>query len=231
MVRMDKGVRSGQEGTAGHRAASRREFIREVGIALAALMTMRCRLPSRLPHSPRDRARDCWLRLDWLAEETQNAKRLEQGQDARDQLLQDHQSALDELTASGELESDVADQVHTAFDAAIQHIWRSNAPITCYEAVMIDYKPTSSNQLANQAKLLAQGDDLDPETVAMAEAAIARDVAFLNMSGTDLQTLYDSLLKQAEEGSRVPSFDELDLTVSSEALEAARFLVELLLEE
>ncbi|MBN1579117.1 MAG: hypothetical protein JXA89_00330, partial [Anaerolineae bacterium] len=210
---------------------SRREFIKGVGIAFAALMTSRCRLLAGQPVTPRDRVRDCWQRLDWLAEETQNARRTEQGEEARDRLAQDHQAALNELVISGDLAGDVADQVQTAFDAAVYHVWRSNAPITCYEPVLIDYKPTSSSQLANQARLLAQSDGLDPDTIALAQAAIARDVAFLNLSGDQVQALYDRLLKGAGDSYDFPSFEELELDVSSEALEAAQFLVDLLLVE
>jgi hypothetical protein len=210
---------------------SRREFIKGVGVALATLMAVRCRLPSGQPDTARSRLRDCWQRLEGLAEETQNAKRIEQGEEARDRLTHDHQSALDELVAEGELEGHVAEQVQVAFDAAVYHVWRSNAPITCYEPVLIDYRPTGSNQLAQQAALLAQSDDLDPDTVAAAQAAIARDVAFLNLSGAEEQALYDGLLKLAGDSYAFPSFDELELDVSPEAVEAARFLVELLVNE
>lgn len=210
---------------------SRREFIKGVGVALAALVTARCRLAKGSVDTVHDRLRDCWQRLDGLAEETQGAQHIEQGEKARDQLAQDHLSALNALVASGDLERDVAAQVQTAFAAAVYHVWRSNAPITCYEPVLIDYKPTSSGQLARQAGLLAQSDDLDHDTVAMAQAAIARDVAFLNLSGDEVQVLYDKLAKVAGDSTDFPSFDELELDVSPEAVEAARFLVALLLAE
>jgi hypothetical protein len=216
-------------------SGSRREFIKGVGVALAALATVRCRpLSSRqgtLRNHARDRLRDCWMRLDWLAEETQNAKMSDQGEEARDQLVQDHQSALNELIAKGELEGGVAIQVQTAFDAAVYHVWRSNAPMTCYEAVMVDYKPISSSQLVKQARWLAQTSDLDPDTLTMAQAAISRDVAFLNLSGDEIQVLYERLRKMSGDSYDFPPYEELELEVSPEAMAAAQFLVELLLAE
>lgn len=119
--------------------------------------------------------------------------------------------------------------MQTAFDAAAYHVWRSNAPITCYEAVMIDYVPASSNQLLKQAEFLAQGGDLDPNTVALAQRAIARDVAFLNLSGGEVDALYEKLRKAAGDSYDFPSFGEIELDVSPEAAQAAQFLVELLL--
>lgn len=210
---------------------SRREFIKRVGIALAALMTIRCRLPAGRKDTPRDRLRDCWQRLNGLAEETQGAKHIEQGEETRDQLVREHQAALNELIAGGDLLPEVADQVQTAFDAAAYHVWRSNAPITCYEPVLIDYKPTSSGQLVAQAELLADSDDLASDTVAIAQAAIARDVAFLNLSSGGVNALYEKLLKAASDGQSPPSFDQVDLDVTPESAQAAQFLVELLLNE
>jgi hypothetical protein len=99
---------------------------------------------------------------------------------------------------------------------------------------MIDYKPTSSSQLAQQAEILAEmveSGDLDPNTVAQAQAAIERDVAFLNLSGTETQALYDDLIAAAGDSYTFPSFDELELEITPEAVEAARFLVDLLLGE
>ena len=214
---------------------SRREFIQRMGIALASLMAIRCKLPAGAGDSPRDRLRDAWQRLGELGEEIQKAKRLEEGEEARDRLLEDHQAALEELKANGDLGEQIAEQVQVAFDAAVYHVWRSNAPITCYEAVMIDYRPTSSGQLVTQAKLLAEASlldqDLDPDTVAMAQAAIARDVAFLNLPSAEITRLYEKLRKAAEKGAGIPSFDDLELDIPPEAAQAADFLVKLLLNE
>jgi hypothetical protein len=182
--------------------------------------------------TPRDRLRDCWLRFDWLAEQARD-KDYERGQEAQEELLADHQSALDELVAAGELDASVAPLVRTAFDAAVHHVWRANAPITCYEAVMIDYKPVSSAQLTQQAALLAEmADDrsLDPDVVAQAQVAIERDVAFLNLTGAEVEVLYQEIQKLVRDGGP-PSFDEIDLEITPQAVQAAEFLVELLLKE
>jgi len=209
---------------------TRRGFIKIVGIGLASLAMARC-IPSG-GGSARDRLRDCWLRLDWLAQRAKGD--YERGDQARDELVADHRAALDDLVAAGELSAAVADELHTGYGAAVSHILFVNAPITCYEPVLVDYTPTSSSQLVQQAELLsemAESSDLDPDTVAQVQAVIERDVAFLNLSDAETRALYDELIEAAGDSYDFPSFDKLDLEITPQAAEAARFLVELLLEE
>ena len=211
---------------------TRRDFVANLGITLASLMMTRCVSLPGGGDTPRDRIRDCWLRFDWLADKARD-KDYERGQEAREGLLADHQSALDELVAAGELVASVASLVQTAFGAAVFHVWRANAPITCYEAVMIDYTPVSSAQLAQQAALLAEmADDgsIDPDVVAQAQAAIERDVAFLNLPSDEVEALYQEIQKLIQNGGP-PPFDEIDLEITPQAAHAAEFLVELLLSE
>ena len=210
--------------------STRRDFIKGVGIAIASLVMARC-VPFGGDDSPRVRLRNCWLQLDWLAQQTR--KDFEQGDQKLDELVTDHRAALNDLVTAGKLDATVADQMQVAFTEAAHHVWRSNAPITCYEAVMVDYTPASSGQLAQQADLLAEiakSGDLDPDTVEQAHAAIERDIAFLNLSYAETQALYDELIRAAGGTHDFPSLDELDLDIPPEAAEAARFLVELLLE-
>lgn len=212
--------------------STRRDFIKSVGIAIASLVMARCIPFGGRDDSPRGRLCNCWLRLDWLAEQATGD--YERGDKAREKLAADHRAALNELVAAGELDADVADELNTAFGAAINHVLLSNAPITCYEAVMVDYAPGSSDQLAQQAALLAEmakSGNLDPATVSQAQAAIERDIAFLNLSDAETRALYDELIEAAGDTYDFPPLGELDLDISPEAAEAARFLVGLLLEE
>jgi hypothetical protein len=182
----------------------------------------------------RERLRSCWLRLDWLAEETRDWDHPERGGQAHDGLVTEHRAALDELVTLGELAADVADYAQAAFAEAANHVWLSNCGITCYEAVLPDYAPISRAQLVQQAELLADiADDetIDEDVVARAQAAVERDIAFLSLSHEERQALYDELIEAAGESYDFPPFDELDLEITPEAAEAARFLVELLLEE
>jgi hypothetical protein len=213
---------------------TRREFIRRVGIALASLMAARCVCPSikGTPGSPRNRLRECWLKFDWLAERAQDWGNYEKGEQARDDLVADHRAALDDLVAAGELDTAVADYVQEAFTAAVYHVWRANCGMTCYEAMPApDYTPFTSSQLVQQADLLAENGDLDQDTVAQAQAAIEREIAFLSLSDVETQALYDELIAAAGDTYDYPPFDELELEITPEAAEAACFLVELLLEE
>jgi len=174
----------------------------------------------------RERLRGIWLRLDELAEQAKadTAK----GAQMRDSLMGDHRMALAELVARGELSEDVAGQVQVAFEAAADHIWRSNAPITPSVPALIDYKLESSDQLVKQVRLLAKGDGLDEKAVAEVEAVIAKDIAFLNLSAAEVDALYQRVLSGRQSGQPLPSFDDVDLYVGLEELEAAQFLVELL---
>jgi hypothetical protein len=179
--------------------------------------------------------RSCWQRFDWLEEQASDWSDYEKGDKARDQLKAEHRAALDELVAGGELEAAVADQVQEAFAEAAYHVWRANCGMTCYEPMMgPEYTPYASSQLVAQAELLADlADDaaIDQEAVTQAQAAIARDVAFLGLSSQEEKALYDALIAAAGDGYDYPTFDALELEITPEALKAASFLTELLLEE
>lgn len=211
---------------------TRREFLKGLGLAMASLVLTRCVPFGEEDSSARGRLRQCWLQLEKLAQTTQ--KDYEKGEGIRSELLANHQAALNELTSTGELDAAVAEQVQAAFVEATYHVWRANAPITCYEPMIVNYKPASADQLVKQANLLAEmaeSGDLDAGTVAQAQVAIERDVAFLGLSGTEIDDLYEGLRQAAGDTYAFPTFDELDLTVSPEAAEATRFLVALLTQE
>jgi hypothetical protein len=100
--------------------------------------------------------------------------------------------------------------------------------------MIVDYAPTSSDQLTTQADLLAEmadQADLDPATVALAQAGIERDIAFLSLSMDERNALYDALIEAGNQGTPIPPFDQLELEITPEAREAARFLVDLLLQD
>jgi hypothetical protein len=197
--------------------STRREFIKNVGIAIASLVMARCIPSGGEDGSARGRVRKCWLRLDWLAQRTQ--ENYEQGDQARDELVADHRAALDELVAAGELDAAVADQMQVAFAEAAFHAWRNNAPMTCYIALPIEY--WARDDLLRQAELLRKAaSDLDPAVVEEVQAAIARDIAFLEAAASP--EAGHELLEQFEAG---------EIEASPEAVEAARILLDLILGE
>jgi hypothetical protein len=223
--------------------ASRREFIRHVGIALASMMMVRCTAspgakqpdPSPTPEcgafeaagdSPCARLRSCWASLTWLADQAQAD--LECGDRASETLLAAHRTALDDLARSGELGTEAGSYVHTAFEEAVHHIWRSNVPISCYESAGPAYRYASRDQLATRARVLddmASSGSIAPESVAQVQAALERDIAYLNLS-EQAAAPYERLVA----GSDYPSYAELDLEIAAPAAEAARFLVRVLLQ-
>jgi hypothetical protein len=214
---------------------TRREFLKGIGVTMASLAMAGC-LPGlsrdRANRSPRGRLRSFWLRLPDLAETTE--KDYEAGEQLKAELAAGHQAALDDLVSSGELTGIVADQVQAAFGEALYHVWRANAPITCYEPAIVNYTPTSADQLVQQASLLAgmaKRGDLDPDTVQRARTAIERDIAFLSLTSQETDELYQALQKAAGDSFHFPSFEELALEIPVEAIEAARFLVDLLTEQ
>lgn len=219
-------------------SATRRDFIKSMGIGIASLMMVQCSSsdgrtdPTQRPdHSSKERLQICWLSLGDLASETQ--RDFEHAEQIKAELITDHRTALDDLVVSGDLSATAADQVQIAFQEATYHIWRSHAPITCYELILLDYTPTSSAQLTQQVALLeeiADSGNVDPNTIAQAQSALERDMAFLSLTNEATQALYDDLIAAAGETYDFPTFDELELEIPSESIEAARFLVELLLE-
>ena len=213
---------------------TRREFIKRIGIAVASLVAARCAcvpFADGIVGSPRDRLRSCWLQLDWLAQQAQDD--YDRGERARKKLAADHRAALDDLVDSGELDADVADELDAAFGSAIVHVLMANAPITCYKTAEPNYIPVSADQLAQQAELLtemAEDGNVDSVAVAQAQTAVERDIAFLALSDKERRDLNAELWAAAGDSYDFPSFDELDFEITPEATEAARFLVEVLLE-
>jgi len=209
---------------------TRREFIQGVGLAAASLALLRCSAPPFQDASPRGRLRMAWIRLDWLSQQCtwdpQNP--------ARQRLIALHRTAAADLVAAGELSPEVADDLDAAYDAATSHVQCIRAPITCYLTIMVDYHPASSEQLTTQADLLAEMADqanLDPAAVAQAQAAIERDIAYLSLPWDERQVLVEPFTEAALQGAPIPPFDEIELEITPETREAARFLVELLLDE
>jgi hypothetical protein len=201
---------------------TRREFIRRVGVVLGSLMAMRCvpvtcyePLPEPSTPSPIGSSagpiwadlRECWVDLGHpelqFFEDTDFSRALRQR----------HDDALSALVESGELDAAVADEIAAAFEEAVAHVQRQQA--TCYIALPPEFTPREN--LVQQAQVveeLAEKGDLDAETVAQAQAALERDIAWL---------------VQFHAGELPGGMDEIEVT--PEAAEAARILVELLLSD
>jgi hypothetical protein len=178
-----------------------------------------------------DRLRQPWHELDHLA---RDAPDLDRGQKTHERLVADHRSALDKLVAEGELDPVVAEEMQAAFEGAAYHVWRANAPMTCYEVMAPDYQVESSSDLARQADLLtemAEQSAIDEATVAQAQAAIERDIAFLAMTADDQLVFIEKVQEAAGDSYDYPSLAELDTDVPPESVQAARILVELLVEQ
>jgi hypothetical protein len=223
---------------------SRRDFMKVFGISVASLLLTRCRFPigvtcyaplppTALPDSTRDRLRLCWLSFNELAQKTtEEAKQGSTENTFGQQLVADHRAALDELVASGELTPSIADLIQEAYAAAVYHVWRSNAPMTCYAAVVVDYAPTSAGVLVQQAEALSQAASqasIDPQTLAKAQAALEHDIAYYALSDADVQALYDRLISDWQaNGQSIPSFETLELEPTPDAKAAAQFILDLL---
>lgn len=219
---------------------NRREFMRNVGVVMASLLTSSCAtcyaplLPRLTPTAGADgdwnRLRRPWLDLDRLAQDAQDNER---GPKTLERLTAEHRAALDDLVKTGQLDPALAQDMQVAFEGAANHVWRANAPITCYApAPYPEYGIQSAADLARQADILtemAQGGAIQEATVAQARSAIERDVAFLSMSADEQQAILDAVVKAAGDSHNFPALEELDFDVAPEAVEAARLLVELLL--
>jgi hypothetical protein len=227
---------------------SRRDFMKLVGVSVASLSVTRCHPTTQLMPTPtiaptaRDLLRLYWLSFGELAQATiEEFKQVETpGKTTSEnaygnQLVSKHRLALDVLVSSGELTPAVADLVQEAYAAAVYHVWRSNAPMTCYVPVMVDYAPASANTLVQQASVLnevAGKTSIDPVTLEKARAAIEHDMAFYALTDVEVKTLYDSLIAQWQSQQQgIPAFENVDLEATPDAKAAAKFIIGLLTRE
>lgn len=213
---------------------NRREFMQTLGVALGAAVLSGC-TSIKFPWSGGnkddwDRLRDAWAGLEQLS---QDAPDMEKGEKTRNKLIADHLAALDGLVTSGQLEAVTADDIHVAFQAAAQHVWRAHAPITCYKpAPYPQYRVMSASDLAEQSEILAEMAErshIDTATVAQAQASIERDLAYLALSSDDEQALIATLQQSPEGIWAHESLESLNLRVPPEAAAAARVLIDALL--
>ncbi len=225
----------------------RRNFMKLLGVSVASLFLSRCRLQMAEPtptcyapiaptetHLPttapstREHLRLYWLRFGELAENSRKDTENKFGQE----LITGHRAILDELVASQEVSAPVADLVHEAYTAAVYHVWRSNAPITCYKPVMVNYAPTSAAILLEQSQVLnqiAESGTVDPTTLTKAQSALEHDMAFYALSDEEVQALYNQLIRDNQgTGQTIPSFETLSLELTPEAKEATEFIIDLL---
>ena len=170
-----------------------------------------------------------WYSFDELAKE---AADLEVGQKALEEATAKHQETLDALVQTGQLNAAVADEMQTAFAEASWHVWRSNAPITCYIPVPYpDYEFESKYSLVKQAELLeemAGRSGIDEATVAQALAAIERDIAYMMLTEKARKAIREEAM-QAGDQEDWPKLEQIDLDVPDECRQAAAILVGLLL--
>lgn len=207
-------------------SSNRRQFIKAFGVTLASLIVTGrltgCTSPSAdqddgFQHHAWEQLRRCWLDLSGLNEAVQGGNWGEDIEARLSELEASHRAVLETLVAADELDSQVAAQMGLAFDEAVYHVSRSM--LLCY--IIMPFEARVRGDLFKQAGLLQEvASDLDPVTVEQARAAIARDVTFfeaINIPGIDRQRLEQQ-------------FGAGRLGASPEAFEAARILVELLLE-
>jgi hypothetical protein len=147
----------------------------------------------------RERLRACWLQLGQFAQ--QATTDFQRNVQLRDELIAEHQAAVNDMVSAGELEAAVAEQVHIAFHAAAHNVWYMSYPLNiCYtptptgftpqpegaaEVELANYIRASAGQITHQAEILAemaQNSELDAETVAQAQATLERDMALLRLS-------------------------------------------------
>jgi len=224
---------------------SRRDFMKLVGISFSSLLLTNCTIPigvscyaplipTPTPNDPKSRLRRYWLSFGELAARTQEESSKGSTENTFGQeLYSGHRAALDALVSTGELTAEMADLVQEAYGAALNHVWRSNALITCYEPMRVDYAPTSAQILVQQAdalnQLAAKG-SIDPQTLENARLAIEHDLAFYELTNEEVNALYEHLLTELDEqGKSLPDFSGVELEISPEAKAATQFIINLLL--
>jgi hypothetical protein len=229
-----------------------REFMRQLGVALASLLATRCTTPEQTPTSTAiplpvdptraaaevtqqargdagEGVRGAWLALESLAAQTEEDS--QRAETLKRRLTRDHRAALDGLVRSGALAEGAAGHVQVAFEEAAEHVWMVAVPVMCYKEVQLDYRPASREDLIARTEALAQTQDVDPETVALAQAAVAQDVAFLALSRDEARSLHAKIIEDTGSGTPIPPLEDVELEITPQAMEAAQFLVRALLGE
>ena len=226
---------------------SRRDFMKLVGVSVASLFLTRCRFPigatcyAPMPPTPyptdsgtaRGRLRRCWLRFGELAEVTRaEAPEGDTVDVFGQQLVGEHRLALDDLVGNGDLTPPVADLVQEAYTAAVYHVWRSNASITCYAPTLVNYAPAGAEVLVQQSDVLngiAAGSSIDPATLAKARAALEHDMAYYALTDEQVTSLYDRIVDEWQSQQKtVPDFEVVDFEITPDAKAAAGFIISLL---
>jgi hypothetical protein len=188
----------------------RRTFIRDIGSMLASSLTTP-KSQSAASASPPDplwaALRQCWLNLD-----NAELRTAEENEVSRD-LQRRHAEAVEGLVTDGKIKSDVADEISVAFEESIAHIQHGMS--LCYIAMPAEAFPRMDlmKQTA-ELKQLADQSDIDPDTIAQAQAALKQDI--------------DSLFR-LRTGETFTGSDKTN--ASPAAAEAARILVDLLLDK
>jgi hypothetical protein len=220
---------------------TRREFIQRFGIALGAMMAASCvgsrgigRLLSRdePPGSgegtPEERLRNVWQQLGWLEETVKEHP--DRAHDVAENTVSEHRAALDALVRDGDLEADVADQIHMAFQAAVNHIYARSGIISCYTVTPMDFAERGArNRLIEQSEQLAQiaqWGTIDPNTLDQIQATIERDMTFLSIPYRDRSEMYREQFGDGDPA--LPVVEDYDFEVTPQAAEAASYLVALL---
>lgn len=206
---------------------TRRRFIKSVGVTLASLvvgnaLSACASSSSTASHEEQEptaweRLRQSWLELSALKDISLGAD-WDTTQAALEQHNAAHQAALDELVAAGQISQAVSEQLQLAYTEAAYHVQRSMA--TCYIALPFEYDVRVDLLQQTHALHKLVGElDLDPDVVAQAQAAIARDVAFFE--AVQAGKVERTQIEQQFQGEQ--------LQASPAALEAASLLVNLLL--
>ncbi len=215
---------------------SRRDFIKSLGISLAAIMITRCApfhgetdtseviaIPSNTPEAtplpPEDLIRECWLNLDLLAK-----KAHEDGEHAGEvwsKLVNQHQAALLIMVNSGDLDMKVAQQMQDVFKHAANHIEGIYSTfIMCYESMETTLF-FARDDLLQQADVLQEfSDDIDPVVLEEIRTAIAYDITYFELAFSPRAGM--ELDEQFKAG---------EMDIMPEALEAAQLLVDILLSD
>lgn len=175
-----------------------------------------------------EQVRQCWLDLKTIKDELvqayrEDVDRRKKGiETTKEQLViieaiprrrtERHQLLLSTLVEAGQLEEPVAKHMQVAFEEATRHFVRSMS--SCYALLPTEYAPRED--LLRQAEMLRTvSADLDPATVAKAQAAITQDVAFFEVFEVG---------KSHYDWSLADTYKAGNLRASPEALEAARLL-------
>jgi hypothetical protein len=185
-----------------------------------------------LPLTARERLKNCWCifkKMEGTVNGVKFTTLVLPGNISASQAGDEHQAAIQDLIASGELGVSVADVIHKTYIRIVYYMVYAHSTTMCYRGTFRPFNPLRAEMLFEQLNLLEQIRSLgtvDPETIEKLRSSIEYDMTYFAMSAEE-ENAFHSKVDTVE---NFPFFDklfELRLKDQIDEITAGRMTLEL----